>query len=57
MIELALTHDASVSIAHDFLRRLTDKLLKKHPNVRNHMKQKMAPLIIRDLNTEINNEN
>lgn len=53
LIGLALTHDASIGITNDFLCQLTSKLIDKNDNVKTHIQEKMTPLIIRDLNKQL----
>ena len=52
-VDLLLTHDASINIAQEFLLKFLDLLYKKHDNVQEHLQQKLLPIIIRDINTSI----
>ena len=52
-VDLLITQDASISIAQDFLMLFVSKLYEKSDNVQEHLRQKMLPIIIRDINTSI----
>ena len=55
MLKLALTHNAAVGVAQNFLNQFTSKLLKKNPSVKQHIQKQMTPIIVRDLNQQIKN--
>lgn len=52
-VDLLCTHDASINIAQEFLLKFLDLLYKKHDNVQEHLQEKLLPVIIRDINTSI----
>lgn len=53
MLQLLLTHDASVGITQDFLATFNARLLKKQPRMKQHLQQQLTPLIIRQMNSSI----
>ena len=55
MLKLALTHNAAVGVAQNFLHQFSSQLLKKNPSVKQHIQKKMTPIIVRDLNQQIKN--
>ena len=52
-VDLLITQDASVCVAQEFLMFFMSKLYDVSPNIQEHLRQKMMPIIIRDINTSI----
>lgn len=50
MVKLVINQDASLGIAQDFLKRFATMLIDTHAYVKMHVREKMTPLIIRDIN-------
>ena len=50
MCDLVINQDSSLGIAQNFLKHFASKLIDKHAYVRMHVREKMTPLVIRDIN-------
>lgn len=52
-VDLAVTQDASVGIAQNFLTKFTHKLIDDNSRVSLSVKEKFEPIIVRDINANI----
>ena len=52
-IDLLITQDASVCIAQEFLMKFVTKLYDRNATLQTHLYEKLMPIIIRDINTAI----
>ena len=53
MIELLISHDASVGVAQNFIVRFMHGVFEEKPHIKMHFKEQMTPLVIKDINLEI----
>lgn len=53
MVDLLMTQDARISIGQQFIQKILSILYKKNENVQQCFREKVTPLIVRDINASI----